>query len=138
MKKGKDLGSAHTGFHDWYWQRISAVLLLLLLPLFFGLLLAVYAGKVDFPTLNHWLTQPFAKIGYSILLLSLGLHLWMGLKVIVEDYIHHALQRALVLNTILLLLLVVGLYAMYHIWTEVSYSFSCLPCEHGTKNSGGS
>ncbi|MDQ6989141.1 MAG: succinate dehydrogenase, hydrophobic membrane anchor protein [Mariprofundaceae bacterium] len=130
MNKEHDLGAAHTGFHDWYWQRISAVALLLFLPALFGIFLAVYFGKVNYFTLNQWLTHPSGKILCSILLLSLAMHLWTGLKVIIEDYIHFAAGRVILLNLILLLLIFIGGYAAYVIWAEVSYNFLCVACTH--------
>ena len=47
MRSVKEPGAAHDGFADWYWQRLSAVVLLLLLPLPFFLLVAVYSGSLD-------------------------------------------------------------------------------------------
>jgi len=134
--KDKDLGAAHTGFHDWYWQRISAIALLLLLPSLFALLLAIYTGYIDFFTLNKLVTHPLGKIASTLLVLSLAMHLWTGLKVIIEDYIHSPFQRGILLNILLLCIAVASMYAGYHIWAEVSYNFSCLPCEHGLQGLG--
>lgn len=131
MHQIKDMGAASTGFHDWYFQRISAALLLILLTSMFALLLLVYAGRVDMHTLHLWLTHPAGKIISSVLVLTLMVHVWTGLKVIIEDYIHKSGQRMVILNLLLLGLLVFGLYFFYHIWAEVSYTFSCIPCTKG-------
>jgi len=131
MKRDKELGSAHTGFHDWYWQRISAVILLLTLPVLFGVLMSVYLGKVDFLTLNLWVTHPVAKLFSIILLLTIVLHTWTGLKVIIEDYVHTTGGRVLVLNVVLFVMLMMALYGINHIWAELSYDFSCLVCSKG-------
>lgn len=40
-------------------------------------------------------------------------------------------QSLPVLNMILVALLIVGLYMTFHVWAEVSYSFSCLSCTKG-------
>jgi len=47
MRLVKDPGSARSGFKDWYLQRLSAVVLAVLLPLPLALLVMVYTGQVD-------------------------------------------------------------------------------------------
>ena len=129
----KSLGAAGTGFHDWYWQRISAALLLLLLPAVIGSILAIYTGNLEYSTLNQWFTHPLGKITSSLIVLALALHIWTGLKVIIEDYIHTSFGRIIVLNLIIILLLFASVYMLYHIWAELSYSLSCTPCNHGAR-----
>jgi len=133
MKNKQDLGAAHTGFHDWYWQRISAAFLLLLLPMLFGLIFAVYIGEIDFLTLQLLLTHPFGKTICTIFVITMGIHIWTGLKVICEDYLHTTMTRVLILNLLLAALMLVGLYFTYHIWAEVSYTFSCVSCIKGAE-----
>ena len=126
--KNKDLGTAGTGFHDWYWQRISAVFLLLTLPVLMGLLLLTYNGNISFQSLNTWLTHPISKSISTLFLFALLTHIWTGLKVIIEDYIHTTGQRILVLNSLLVGLLGFAAYMTYHIWAELAYTFGCIPC----------
>ncbi|MDX8387578.1 MAG: succinate dehydrogenase, hydrophobic membrane anchor protein [Ghiorsea sp.] len=125
----QDLGAAKTGFHDWYWQRISAVVLFILLPVFFILFIAVYTGKIDYPSLNHWLTHPLGKTLSTLFLFALALHMWTGMKVIFEDYVHTAAGRILVLNILLAALILFTVYMTYHIWAEAGYI--CLSCIKG-------
>jgi succinate dehydrogenase / fumarate reductase membrane anchor subunit len=124
----KDLGAAQTGFHDWYWQRISAVVLLLSIPTLMLLLLLTYNGNISFPQLYTWLTHPISKSISTLFLFALLTHIWTGLKVIIEDYIHTTGQRILVLNTLLVGLLGFAAYMTYHIWAELVYTFGCIPC----------
>jgi len=124
----KDLGTAGTGFHDWYWQRISAVFLLLTIPVLMGLVLLTYNGNISFDTLHAWLTHPISKTLSNIFLFALLTHIWTGLKVIIEDYVHTTSGRMVVLNIILVVLMGFAAYMSYHIWAEVSYSFNCIPC----------
>ncbi len=49
------------------------------------------------------------------------LHMWTGLKVIIEDYVHTTGGRVMVLNGLLACLLLIGLYEINHIWSETSY-----------------
>ena len=124
----KDLGTGGTGFHDWYWQRISAVFLLFTIPMLMGLLLLTYNGNIDFNTLNAWLTHPISKTLSNLFLFALLTHVWTGLKVIIEDYVHTTAARAVVLNSLLILLAGFAMYMSYHIWAEVSHTFNCIPC----------
>ncbi|MDQ7001509.1 MAG: succinate dehydrogenase, hydrophobic membrane anchor protein [Ghiorsea sp.] len=124
----KDLGTAHTGFHDWYWQRISAVFLLLSIPVLMLLLLLTYNGNISFTQLNTWLTHPISKAASILFLFALLTHVWTGLKVIIEDYVHTTAARVVVLNILLLLLAGFAAYMSYHIWAELSYTWACIPC----------
>jgi len=123
--KNKDLGTAHTGFHDWYWQRISAVILLITIPILIGLLLLTYNENISFEVLNTWLTHPISKTLSTLFLFALLTHIWTGLKVIIEDYVHSTSGRVIVLNILFVALLCFSFYMTYHIWAELAYTFSC-------------
>jgi succinate dehydrogenase / fumarate reductase membrane anchor subunit len=129
--RSKDLGTAGTGFHDWYWQRISAVVLLFSIPVLMVLLLLTYNGNISFDSLNAWLTHPISKTFTTLFLLALLTHVWTGLKVIIEDYVHTTSGRIFVLNTLLLGLFGFAFYMTYHIWAELAYTFNCIPCGGG-------
>jgi len=88
----KDLGSAHSGLSDWYWQRLSAVILALLLPWLFVFLWMVALGDLNQLTLLSLLDSLPMRIVHSLLILALTLHAYLGLKVIVEDYVHTGLR----------------------------------------------
>jgi len=124
----KNIGAAGTGFHDWYWQRISAVFLLFSIPVLMGVLLLTYNGNISFETLNIALTHPISKTLSNLFLFALLIHIWTGLKVIIEDYVHSTAMRVFVLNTLLILLAGFAMYMSYHIWAELAYTFNCIPC----------
>jgi len=124
----KNIGAAGTGFHDWYWQRISAVFLLFSIPVLMGVLLLTYNGNISFETLNIALTHPISKTLSNLFLFALLIHIWTGLKVIIEDYVHSTAMRVFVLNTLLILLAGFAMYMSYHIWAELAYTFHCIPC----------
>jgi succinate dehydrogenase / fumarate reductase membrane anchor subunit len=80
------LGTAKDGTSHWWGQRVSAVALLFL-GLWFAWLLAVT------PDFSH--AAVVAEIGHpinSILLLllsvTLGYHSYLGIQVVIEDYVH--------------------------------------------------
>lgn len=89
LAKARGHGSAKAGVHHWMGQRISAVLLLLLIPWM------VYA-LINCVGANHAETVSFVSrpINASLLILSLLVliyHAMLGLQVVIEDYVH---QRA--------------------------------------------
>jgi len=116
MKIVKELGSAHAGLSDWYWQRLSAVVLLLLLPLAFMLLLAVYSGNIDQQGLLRVLHHDVSRVLHSLLILSVMIHAYMGLKVILEDYVHAAAWRVACVASLLVLMGGFGIWYMSLIW----------------------
>jgi succinate dehydrogenase / fumarate reductase membrane anchor subunit len=91
MKTSPSL-SGH-GVEEWYMQRLSAVLILLLLPIALSLVVAVYHGTLTLNELQAWLHAPATRVFHSLFALALVAHAYLGVKVMVEDYIHKALMR---------------------------------------------
>ena len=90
------MGTAHNGLREWYLQRVSAVVLALLLPLAFLLLLCVYGGGMDRAELWAFLHHSGVQVVHALLALALAVHIFTGLKTIVEDYLHKPCLRTLV------------------------------------------
>lgn len=109
-------GAAHNGLHDWYWQRLSAVILLLLLPLAGVLLAAVYSGGLSQQDLFSLLDQPFVRLLHTLLLLAVLVHAFTGVKTIIEDYVHLAGWRITLVAMLMLILLLLGLWVISMIW----------------------
>ena len=85
LARAKGLGSAHDGVHHWWWQKITAIMLLPLLA-YLPISLALQS---DFSreAMQAWLAQPLISIAVISLLLSGFYHMWLGLQMIIEDYI---------------------------------------------------
>jgi succinate dehydrogenase / fumarate reductase membrane anchor subunit len=82
------LGSAHAGVRDWRAERLSAIALA---PLGLWFLAAFAAHARDgYLACVAWLRQPLSAIAMLLLLLVLFRHLELGLRVIIEDYVHSA------------------------------------------------
>lgn len=80
------LGSARSGAHHWWVQRVTAVALVPLLVWFVASLVA-HAGN-DHQAIAHWLGRPVVAVVMALLLVALFWHMMLGLRVIVEDYVH--------------------------------------------------
>ncbi len=112
----KDPGSAHDGISDWYWQRLSAVLLAILLPLPFILLMGVYTGNIDQQGLQHIVDQLISHLLSTILIAALIIHVYIGLKVMVEDYVHIAGLRGILIGLMYVVMFAFGIWWLSIIW----------------------
>lgn len=81
------LGSAKSGTGHFWWQRVTAVFLLVLSPWILGMLVALVGA--DHAQVQAALAKPANAIALSLFAISLFWHSRLGLQVVVEDYIHH-------------------------------------------------
>lgn len=80
------LGSAKSGAHHWWLQRVTAVALV---PLMVWLVASLLAhGRDDHQAVAQWLGSPVVSVTMMLLLVALFWHMKLGLRVIVEDYVH--------------------------------------------------
>ena len=112
----KDTGTAHNGLGDWYWQRLTALVLLLILPLPFLLLWGVYSGSLDQLALLDLLDHFVARLIHTMLILAVIGHAYLGLKVIIEDYLHSSLLRIPVISAMLVAMVTSGVWWLALVW----------------------
>jgi succinate dehydrogenase / fumarate reductase membrane anchor subunit len=82
----RGLGSAKSGTHHWWLQRVTAAANLILMIWF-------VVSIVRLPILDHqamvlWLKSPLVAVPLVLLTLSVFWHLRLGLQVFIEDYVH--------------------------------------------------
>jgi len=82
----RGLGSAKSGAHHWWLERLTSVSTLILF-LWFLVSLARLPG-LDHQTVTQWLASPLAAVPMLLLAVSLFWHAKLGLIVVVEDYVH--------------------------------------------------
>ncbi|MDX8407001.1 MAG: succinate dehydrogenase, hydrophobic membrane anchor protein [Mariprofundaceae bacterium] len=116
MKLTKEPGSARSGIDDWYWQRLSAVVLALLLPLPFILIISVYSGGVDQLGLLDLLDHFVSRLLHTLLIMGLIVHAYMGLKVIFEDYVQQIGWRVTLIAGMLIVMSGFGIWWLAIIW----------------------
>jgi len=86
-------GSAKLGTGEFSIQRLTAVANIpLAIFLIAGLLCLVNS---DYETARAWLRNPLVGIGLLLLILSAVYHMYIGMKIILEDYVHGPFLRAL-------------------------------------------
>lgn len=86
LKKAKGLGSAKDGVGHWWAQRISAIALTFLVSW------VVYAASTLLPmsyaTAIIFLDKPHNAILLFLLISSIFYHGFLGIQVVIEDYVH--------------------------------------------------
>ncbi|MBM3621283.1 MAG: succinate dehydrogenase, hydrophobic membrane anchor protein [Alphaproteobacteria bacterium] len=82
----RGLGSAKSGTHHWWHQRVSAVALILLVTWFVvSLILNAPAGQAN---VRAWVSSPVTMV---MLIMTIPFGLWhaaLGMQVVIEDYVH--------------------------------------------------
>jgi len=86
VKQARGLGSAHEGAAHWWAQRVSAVALIPLGLWFAVSVIGLLAA--DYDTAVNWMSQPWNAVLMSIFLGVMFYHSWLGVQVVVEDYVH--------------------------------------------------
>ena len=89
------LGAAKQGVHHWWAQRLTSIALLPLSVWFVVSLLALPA--LDHPTVVAWLRQGSTALLLILFLLVAVWHSQLGVRVVVEDYVHANGVRTLTL-----------------------------------------
>lgn len=101
----RGLGTARSGLLEWWGQRVTAAALVPLV-VWFVVSLLIHLGQ-DAATVGHWVAKPWNAVLLLALLVALFRHLGLGLKVIIDDYIH---GEAAKLATILVMKSVLTLF----------------------------
>jgi len=82
------LGSAKDGTEHWWGQRVSAVALAVL-----GLWLVAGLAALDsfsYAAVTGWIRAPFNSVMLLLTVLTLCYHSYLGVQIVVEDYVHAA------------------------------------------------
>ncbi len=109
LSKARGLGTARLGTAAWWAQRVTAVALLplsLWLVWFVDRLLAFSHAEMA-----AWLSRPHNAVLLLAYVGAAGYHAMLGLKVIVEDYVHAVWLKALSLVAIQLVWMLLVLTA---------------------------
>lgn len=86
------LGSAKSGAHHWWSQRVTAVGLALLGVWFIASLACL--GSFEYAAVTAWIASPLNASLLSVLIVTLVYHSALGVQVVIEDYVHGGLKTA--------------------------------------------
>jgi succinate dehydrogenase / fumarate reductase, membrane anchor subunit len=86
LAKVRGSGSAHRGTETFWHQRLTAVANI---PLAIFLILSIVTHiGADYATVRAYLAQPLVALAMLALVISTSIHMRIGLKEIIEDYVH--------------------------------------------------
>ncbi len=112
----RGLGSARSGAHHWWLERLTSVSTLVLFIWFIVSLLRL--PMLDQPTVVDWLSGPLVAAPMALLIFSTFWHLKLGLIVVIEDYVHEEggkLFWVTVVNFLAILGAALALFALFKI-----------------------
>ena len=95
LGRARGLGSAREGVESWWLERVTAVALVPLTLWFAGSLVALTGS--DYTRFVTWLKAPLDALLMVLLLIALFSHLALGLRVVIEDYVHSGAKIAVLL-----------------------------------------
>ncbi len=116
LSKALGLGAAGEGAAHWWMQRLTAVALLPLV-LWFGFSVALIS-EMDYATITTWIGSPFISVLLILLIVTGVYHMQLGLKIIVEDYIHvpwMKLTGIILVDFVCIVLMVAGILSVLKI-----------------------
>jgi succinate dehydrogenase / fumarate reductase, membrane anchor subunit len=90
-------GSAKQGVHHWWLQRVTSVALV---PLSVGFVVSLLTlPALDYDTLVAWMRHSAIALGLALFVLVAARHSQLGVRVIIEDYVHASGLKTLALIT---------------------------------------
>lgn len=116
LARARGFGSAKKGTAHWVAQRISALALIPLALWFVYSMLVVLRG--DYEQARAWVHAPLVAVLLVILIGTAFYHAYLGLQVVIEDYVHHSGSKhgALILiQFICVLLSLSGIFAVLRV-----------------------
>ena len=109
---GRVLGlGAAGGSHHWWLQRLSSLALVPLGAWFVVALLAL--PDLGWASVHAWLARPTSTVLLLLLVPTALHHSWLGVAVVVEDYVHAPGTKTVTLLFMQLLHLLLGAAAVY-------------------------
>ena len=95
LGRARGLGSAKHGVGHFIAQRVTAIALVLLV--LWGVAAAVSVAHGDYVSTSEWLHSPLNAALAVLMAFAAFWHMQIGMRVIIEDYIHKAGTKAILL-----------------------------------------
>jgi succinate dehydrogenase / fumarate reductase, membrane anchor subunit len=113
LARVRHLGAARAGTEHFWRQRLTSVAAVPLTLAFIVILIALlgrnHAAAVQI------LGSPVVAIVMMLFIVNSAYHMWLGMQVIIEDYVHHELAKFLILMCNTFFSFALGLACLYAI-----------------------
>jgi len=86
LARARGLGSGKTGTSHFWYQRVTAVALMLLVPWLVWMLAGMAGGDVE--SVRATLARPWNAILLAAFSVAMFWHAKLGMQVVIEDYVH--------------------------------------------------
>jgi succinate dehydrogenase / fumarate reductase membrane anchor subunit len=93
LGRARGMGSAKHGVGHFIAQRVSAILLVFLV--FWAVGSALGLAHADFAAATDWLRSPYNAVPLALIIAVGAFHMQLGMRTIIEDYIHRPLSKHL-------------------------------------------
>ena len=95
LGRARGMGAAKTGVGHFIGQRVSAVALVFLV--LWGVFSALTLARGGYSDAVSWLHNPINATLLALTVIAASYHMQLGMRVIVEDYIHKPMSKTLLL-----------------------------------------
>ena len=113
ISRVRGLGSARSGAHHWWLERLTSVSTLLL---FIWLLVSLLTlPDLKYGTVTEWLGSPLGAVPMLLLIVSTFWHLKLGLQVVIEDYVHEEGMKLFTITLLNFFVLALGAAAVFSV-----------------------
>lgn len=116
LARARGLGTAHGGLHHWKMQRLTAIANI---PLFlwglWSVMTLVAATGADFSSVQAFFVQPMNAVLMCLFLISVLLHVKLGIQTVVEDYVHSVGLKLLCLFLLSIVTLSLGVVSLFSV-----------------------
>jgi succinate dehydrogenase / fumarate reductase membrane anchor subunit len=111
LARARGLGSAKSGVGHFIAQRVSALALVVLIPLFVWSIASLPGA--DYESARGFVGSPFGALLMLLTLTATFYHMRLGLQTLIEDYIHKPVTKALLLSANTLIAAGLWIAALY-------------------------
>ena len=113
LKIAKGLGSAKTGLHHWWLQRLTAIALIPL-TIWFVTIIA-FINEADYQQSIDLISQPFNGTLLILFIIASFWHSQLGMQVVIEDYVSQKFMRITLLIIVKYFFIFIGIRSVISI-----------------------